>query len=223
VPAVTVLHALTFHGLGVPPRALDPGEQRVWVAAGHFEAILDRLAGRQDVLVTFDDGNRSDAEIALPALARRGLRGAFFPTAHGLGQPGFLGPEELRELVKAGMTVGSHGFAHRPWRDLAPEELHEELVVARERLEEAAGVRIDQAACPFGAYDRRSLAAIREAGYTRVYTSDRGPADPAAWLQPRTTVCAGDGPEDIERLWLEPEATHWALLRRAKLALKRWR
>jgi peptidoglycan/xylan/chitin deacetylase (PgdA/CDA1 family) len=218
-----VLHALTFHGLGVPPRALGPGEQRVWVDAGRFEAILDRLTGRQDVLVTFDDGNRSDAEIALPALARRGLRGAFFPTAQGLEQPGFLGPGELRELAAAGMTVGSHGFAHRPWRGLPPAALHEELVVARERLEDAAGVRIDQVACPFGAYDRRSLGALREAGYARVYTSDGGPADPAAWLRPRTTVCAGDDPDEVARLWREPEAVSRALLRRAKLAIKRWR
>ena len=218
-----MLHALTFHGLGEPPRALDPGEERVWVEADRFEAILDRLAGRSDVLVTFDDGNRSDAEIALPALARRGLRGAFFPTAEGLERPGFLGPGELRELVKAGMAVGSHGLAHRPWRGLAKAALHEELVVARERLSEAAGVPIDRAACPFGAYDRRSLAALRAAGYARVYTSDGGPAKPAAWLQPRTTVHAEDGPEDVARLWEEPEATSRAVLRRAKLAFKRWR
>ena len=220
---MTVLHALTFHGLGAPPRALDPGEQRVWLEPERFEAILDRLAGREDVLVTFDDGNRSDVEIALPALARRGLRGVFFPTAQGLEQPGFLGPGELRELVKAGMTVGSHGLAHRPWRGLASAALQEELVVARERLEEAAGARVERAACPFGAYDRRSLAALREAGYARVYTSDGGPADPAAWLQPRTTVRAGDDPDEVARLWREREAGPRALLRRAKLALKRWR
>ena len=95
--------------------------------------------------------------------------------------------------------------------------------MARERLEEAAGVRIEQAACPFGAYDRRSLAALRAAGYARVYTSDGGPANPAAWLQPRTTVHAGDDPDEVARLWQEPEAALRALLRRGKLAFKRWR
>lgn len=218
-----LLHVVTFHGLGEPPFELDPGERRLWLDLDSFEAILDRVKGRQDVLLTFDDGNRSDAELALPALTRCGLRAVFFPTAKGLDERGFLGPAELRELVKAGMTIGTHGFSHRRWRGLGEAQLHEELFVARERLEEAAEVRIEQAACPFGAYDRRSLAALREAGYARVYTSDGGPSNPAAWLQPRTTVCAGDHPNEIARLWQDPEAPLRALLRRAKLAIKRWR
>ena len=60
---------LTVHGIGAHTRALEPGEQAVWITVDQFERALDRIAGRDDVRLTFDDGNLSDVEIALPMLS----------------------------------------------------------------------------------------------------------------------------------------------------------
>src|SRR3954470_2683415 len=126
---------LTFHGIGEPGRRLDPGESDVWVTREQFLAHLDAAAGRDDVRITFDDGNASDLEHALPALRERGLTATFFVVAGRLGQPTFLDAAGVRELAGAGMRIGCHGMRHRPWRGLDQRTLDEELVQAKRVLE----------------------------------------------------------------------------------------
>jgi peptidoglycan/xylan/chitin deacetylase (PgdA/CDA1 family) len=209
---------LTFHGIGEPARPLDPGEAGVWVSRPVFLSVLDAVAGREGVRITFDDGNASDVEHALPALRSRGLRATFFVVAGRLGAPGFLDRSDVRALAGAGMAIGCHGMGHRAWRGLDAPALHEELVEARRVLEEVVRGPVTEAACPFGSYDRRVLHGLRRAGYERVYTSDRGAARDGDWIQARNSVGAGDDAGLLGRIG--PGA---GLRRRARLAAKRWR
>jgi peptidoglycan/xylan/chitin deacetylase (PgdA/CDA1 family) len=214
---------LTFHGIGSTDRQLDPGEADVWVDYHQFLALLDRVAGRDDVQITFDDGNASDLELGLPALSERGLTATFFVVAGRLGAPGFLNEPDVRSLRDAGMQIGSHGMHHRPWRGLDDRALHEELVEAKALLERVVGGPVTQAGCPFGAYDRRVLRAARQAGFHHVYTSDRGTAAPPAFVQARNSIGPHDPPEVMERIaGLEASLPRFAA-RRARQAIKRWR
>jgi peptidoglycan/xylan/chitin deacetylase (PgdA/CDA1 family) len=213
---------LTFHGIGEPERRLDPGEEQVWLGSERFASVLDSVAGRTDVRITFDDGNASDVVHALPALRTRGLRATFFVVAGRLGAPGFLDAGDVRALAAEGMAIGCHGMRHRPWRHLDEPHLHEELIEARRLLEEVVGRPVTEAACPYGSYDRRVLRALRRCGYRRVYTSDRGTARYDDWLQARNTVRRGDEPVSDDILsWEKPR--HNALPRSLTLAVKRWR
>jgi peptidoglycan/xylan/chitin deacetylase (PgdA/CDA1 family) len=213
---------LTFHGVGDPPRPVDPEEQRVWLESEHFLSVLDAAARRTDARITFDDGNASDLEHALPALYRRGLTATFFVVAGRLGAPGFLDARGVRALAAAGMEIGCHGMRHRPWRRLDQHALQEELVHAKRLLEDVVERPVTEAACPFGSYDRRVLRHLRRCGYTRVYTSDRGTARPGDWIQARNTVHPGDGPGLFEQAFSTESPRH-AVRRRARLAAKRWR
>ena len=214
---------LTFHGIGEPSRPLESGEAGVWVDRDRFYSLLDSVAGRDDVRITFDDGNASDVQDALPALRDRQLQATFFVVAGRLGEPGFVDAAAVRDLTAAGMAVGCHGMRHRPWRGLEDNELHEELVAAKAILEETTGAPITEAACPFGSYDRRVLRTLRSAGYDRVYTSDRGTSDPHEFLQPRNTVGPQDGSDLVARIESLDGSLSKAVSRRAKLAVKRWR
>ena len=214
---------LTFHGIGDPERALDPGERDVWVSHDRFLALLDCVVGRSDVVITFDDGNESDVRHALPALQDRGLRATFFVVAGRLGTPCFVDDDGLRTLAAAGMEIGCHGMHHRPWRGLDDRALHEELVAARTVLERTIGRSVRRAACPFGSYDRRVLSTVRRSGYQRVYTSDGGTARPADFVQARTSVAAVDEPAVLRRIEELDSPGYRRLSRRAKIAVKRWR
>jgi peptidoglycan/xylan/chitin deacetylase (PgdA/CDA1 family) len=213
---------LNVHGLGEPPRHMSPREAKVWIAPSTFDRILDAVAGREDVMLTFDDGNVSDVEIALPRLVARGMTATFFPVVGTLDQPGFLRGPDVSALVDAGMRIGCHGMRHRPWPDLEPDELYEELVLARQQLEGIAELPVTEAACPFGRYDRSVLAALRRAGYQRVFTSDGGSASSSAWLVPRNSLIRGQDHASVERL-LSGERWSVALPRRARRLVKRWR
>ena len=214
---------LTFHGLGEPERRLDPGEAQYWLGRRQFESTLDSVAGRGDVRITFDDGNHSDLEYALPALRRRGLTATFFVVAGRLGAPGFLDQRGVRELAAEGMAIGCHGMHHRSWRRLAEHALWEELVDARRLLEQVAERPVTEAACPFGHYDRRVLRSLRRCNYRRIYTSDRGTARSDDWMQARNSVRAGDAPGVVDHILSMGSSPQNALRQRLKLAVKRWR
>src|SRR5690349_5004764 len=87
-----------FHGIGRPARLLEPGEDAYWISADTYHRILDSIAPRSDVRLSFDDGNISDVEIGLPGLLERGLTATFFPLVGRLDQPGSLGHDHVREL-----------------------------------------------------------------------------------------------------------------------------
>jgi peptidoglycan/xylan/chitin deacetylase (PgdA/CDA1 family) len=179
---------LTVHGIGPAGHELAPGEERTWVDIGQFERVLDAAVGRSDVRITFDDGNASDLEIALPRLLERGLTAEFFVLAGLLGQPGRLDRDGVRELHRAGMRIGSHGWAHRDWRRLTPEQADEEMSKAHDVLGDIVGEPVTRVAIPFGSYDGRVLARLRRARVTRAYTSDGGRARPGSWLQARNSL-----------------------------------
>jgi peptidoglycan/xylan/chitin deacetylase (PgdA/CDA1 family) len=215
---------LCFHGIGAPGRELEPGEENYWIGPAQFEELLDVIVRFPSVRISFDDGNASDAELALPALQRHNLTATFFILSGRLGRPGSLTAADVRGLVQADMTVGSHGARHRPWRTMSARELHAELAGARQAIAEAAGQPVDQVACPLGSYDRRVLTAIRRHGFSRVYTSDGLPASSNAWLQARYSVRATDTPADIERRARSPrEKTLSAAVQLGKSFVKRWR
>jgi peptidoglycan/xylan/chitin deacetylase (PgdA/CDA1 family) len=188
-----------FHGIGAPQRALEPGEEAYWTTRDTFLGILDRVAGRDDVRLSFDDGNASDAQIALPALQERGLTATFFVVAGRLDQPGSLTRDDVRALQGAGMTIGNHGMTHQPWRGLDVARRHLELAESREVLAEVTGRAVQDAACPLGRYDRTVLSALRRLGYRSAHTSDRRWAHEGRWLQPRYSIHQGDTPESFER------------------------
>lgn len=215
---------LCFHGIGTPGRELEPDEELYWVEEAQFEDFLQVIGRYPSVRITFDDGNASDAALALPALRRHDLKATFFIISGRLDHPGSLASTEVRSLVQSGMTVGSHGMRHRPWRSVSDEELQEELVGAADAIADAAGQPVCEVACPFGSYDRRVLRAIRRRGFCRVYTVDGGPARSDAWLQSRYTVRVDDTPADIERRASSPRVSAFpAAVRTAKSFVKRWR
>ena len=80
------VHNICFHGIGTPKRELEPGEGRYWISVDAFLAMLDVLARRPGVRISFDDGNRSDFDVALDALRARGLSATFFVVAGRLGR-----------------------------------------------------------------------------------------------------------------------------------------
>jgi peptidoglycan/xylan/chitin deacetylase (PgdA/CDA1 family) len=188
---------LTVHGIGPTSRELDPGEATTWVDVEQFEHMLDAVMGRSDVRITFDDGNASDVEIALPRLLERGLTGEFYVLAGRLGEPGRLTADGVRELVSAGMLVGSHGWAHRDWRRISSAQATQEITEAHRLLGELTGRIVSQVAIPFGSYDRRVLRMLREAGVVRAYTSDRGRARAESWLQARNSLR-----HDVDAGWI---------------------
>lgn len=187
---------LTFHGIGAAPADIPETERPYWMPEPEFLTFIE-AAGAQArrlglrLTASFDDGNRSDLDIAAPALQKHGLAGVFFPCSGRIGKPGYLDGADLRQLAAQGFRIGSHGVDHLPWASLPQTHLTEELARSKTGIEDALGQAITSAAMPFGSYNRRVLAALRTAGYKTVYSSDPGLASPGGFFQRRWSYRQG--------------------------------
>lgn len=147
-------------------------EKHIDLFAQVREQIGEKKAAALWPEVTFDDGHISNFEHALPLLLARGMKARFFITVGWTdAKDGYMGWKELRSLLDAGQLIGAHGWSHTLLTHCSDDELQTELLKAKETLEDRLGVAIDTMSLPGGRYNRRVLAACREAGYAQVYTS----------------------------------------------------
>ncbi len=182
---------LVFHGIGTPKRDLEHGEASCWISVQKFVDILDWITTLPDpsqVHISFDDGNLSDIEIALPHLIARGLQAEFFVVTGRIGTAGSLSVSNIQDLQAAGMEIGSHGVDHVDWRKLNRDQLASELEVSRDRLADICGRTIVSAAIPYGEYNGRVFRGLKEAGYTSAYNSDTGKINTKRLFKPRTSI-----------------------------------
>jgi peptidoglycan/xylan/chitin deacetylase (PgdA/CDA1 family) len=214
---------ICFHGIGSPRRSLETDEDAYWISKDLYARVLDEVAPRRDVTLSFDDSNISDIESGLDGLLQHELTATFFIIAGRLGHDGSLTTRDLEELRRHGMKIGTHGMDHVPWRSLTYSQREREFVDARKIIAEAAGAPVCEAALPLGRYDRAVLSTLRSLGYHRVYSSDRRRTNLNAWLQPRFSIRADDTIESIRSTILARPPRLHELKTRAVGVVKRLR
>lgn len=128
----------------------------------------------RSIVLTFDDGLESHYSLAFSILKRYHFQGAFFVNPATLNQKGTLTHQNLREMHRAGMEIGSHGLDHIFLTGLDEAELQRQLEESKKALEVLLGQEISFFSIPRGRYDRRILDAIKSAGYQAACTSDIG-------------------------------------------------
>jgi peptidoglycan/xylan/chitin deacetylase (PgdA/CDA1 family) len=138
--------------------------------------------------ITFDDGLASDYREAFPVLRELGLRATFFVVPTFVGTPGYVTWTELREMVAAGMEVGSHSLTHRFLDALGAAELRHEFAESRRQLEDRLGCAVTTASLPRGWAPPAIGPIVRELGY-RVFCTSR-----VGWWRP------GDEPLAMPRV-----------------------
>lgn len=192
---------LILHGLGPAPSRASEREALYWLSEETFARVLEiASASRNKIAITFDDGNDTDATIALPALQRAGMTATFFILSDSIGQPGFVGEDDIRALRRAGMEIGSHGAAHLCWPQASDAEIADDVSRSVERLEDILGEKVTAVAVPFGVCDLRVLRVLRELGIGRVHTSFRGPDTGESWIVHRNCLTSAMPQRAIETL-----------------------
>jgi peptidoglycan/xylan/chitin deacetylase (PgdA/CDA1 family) len=132
------------------------------------------LFPEKPVILTFDDGTKSHYTEVLPLLKKYDFKATFyiFPNATRGSKKRWLGWDEIAEIARAGMDIGSHALSH-PYltaRDEMDEPqyqewLERELVQSKKILEEHLKIQVKTLAYPFGLYDRIVETAAVKAGY----------------------------------------------------------
>jgi len=179
--------ALMYHALGdAPGVGADPhytvtmprfDEQ---IAAckrlgGGAVSARDWLAGHPGVIITFDDGHRTNYELGFRALVAAKSSADFFVNPAQVGTEGFATWSELREMADGGMSIQSHGLDHSHYlTELPAPRLREELLRARQEIEQHVGKPVTLLAPAGGRCPPDLERVAQDVGYTHVLNSRPG-------------------------------------------------
>ncbi len=214
---------LNFHGIGTPHSLVPQDERPYWISKTMFSAIVEQVMAIQTtrrVTFTFDDGNKSDIDIAAPILRDKGLSAIFFILSGRIGEDRYLSAKDVCCLSNAGMEIGLHGRDHIDWTKQSTGVLREEIVASRQSLSELMGNPVNSVGVPFGRYNRKVITYLKQQGFQTIYTSDGGIARTDAKLKPRTSVRCDMQLEDIAKLIREMETPIKQFRRAAKVFAK---
>jgi len=202
---VFLYHGLT--GSSAPPCPLR--ERKYWVSEAQFrdQLALIRRGGRHVVLLrelwnttegskqqnlqvvlTFDDGNSSDYEIAFPLLREIGFQAEFFINTATVGTNGFLSWQQIIEMQRAGMSFQSHSHDHVYLSRLSLGETERQLKLSKQILEGRLGREVEFVALPYGDMSSETVAVAMRTSYRALCTSWSWPARPGTNLVNRVVV-----------------------------------
>ena len=129
------------------------------------------------LVITFDDGYRDNLTVAAPILIKYGLPFTVFVAPQLIldGDPRYLSIATLKELaLLPGVTIGGHGYSHRPLTDLDDQTLTNELRGSRAWLEDIIQKPVVTMSYPHGAVDERVQGFVSDSGFTTAASSKFG-------------------------------------------------
>lgn len=150
-------------------------KQMKWLAdKGYVTMTLSELTSairgeapmpEKPVVVTFDDNNPTQYDVAVPIMEKYGQKAVFYLVAKYLDSPAMLNRERALELQAKGHEIESHTMTHRALTGLNDEELAWELTESKRILEELTGTPITHLCYPGTAHNQRVRDAAKAAGY----------------------------------------------------------
>ena len=197
-----------YPGLYVVPRDFA-AQVHALVHAGFHAVTLDqvRAAWRgtvglpsRPIVLTFDNGYRSQYTEALPILRRAGWVADENLQLTGLPpRQGGLTTKQIRALVAAGWELDTQGYNHADLTALDSEQLRFQTAVTRARLRKLYGVAVSWFCYPSGRYDQAVVDAVRAAGFVGATTVLAGWAQPGGdpYTLPRLRVLGGTSPAEL--------------------------
>jgi peptidoglycan/xylan/chitin deacetylase (PgdA/CDA1 family) len=146
-----------------------------------FAGLQSRIRGRgvwpeRYAVLTFDDGCRTNLA-AVEALSMFGFRATFFVITGASAAPcrAFLSEREIRDVIGAGHSVGTHGVTHTPLTALPDSSLIEELSGSKKWLEDVTGRPVEFTSAPEGYLTGRVLKECFRQNYKLVGNSVEWP------------------------------------------------
>lgn len=185
---------LMYHGVdkerpaGWPKSLVLPTDQfeshlRYLKEQGYTMVTVAELAKRLEagqsvdkyVAFSFDDGYENNLTVAIPLMQKYGAKGSFFVINNKIGKKDYMDEPQIKQLIAAGMELGSHTYSHNPLADIEEKYLVWETDTSRYWLKKKFdGYIVRTLAYPNGSYNDRVIAAARKYGFYRALTGHIG-------------------------------------------------
>lgn len=127
------------------------------------------------IVLTFDDGYRDFYENAYPILKTYNLKATVFVISQHVGGEAYVSWGQLGEMIGSGLvSVGDHTLSHLSLPTLPKERLGDEIISAKNIIEQNLGIRVNLFAYPYGGESVEAEKILKEEGFVAAVTSGRG-------------------------------------------------
>jgi len=185
---ISKIPILTYHSFGPKPEKKEGVMQLHYrITAEKFDAQMKYLADQgyktitftdlienqingkpipeQAIVLTFDDGWKSQYDFAVPILEKYKFTGTFFIVTGSTGAKAYMSADELKDLNSKGFEIAAHTKTHPKLVTLDDTKLADELQGSKKVLEDKLGITITTMAYPYYGHDDRVMKAVQAAGY----------------------------------------------------------
>lgn len=139
----------------------------------------------KSVVITFDDGFADNFDNSLQHLQTFGFKATWFVVSGDVGEVSrwqdhdaphrlMLTETQLREMVAAGMEIGSHTRTHARLTELDQRAMDNEVSGSRLDLEDMLDQPVTSFTYPYGLFNGGVIEAVRRAGYRMACTTQTG-------------------------------------------------
>jgi len=122
------------------------------------------------VVLTFDDGWKSQYQYAVPILEKYHFTATFFVVSSYVGGRSYMGWNDLKDLIAHNFEIGSHTKTHEMLTKISSEKLISELKESKKILEKKLNIKITALAYPYYAQN----ISVRDAAKSILYAGARG-------------------------------------------------
>jgi Predicted xylanase/chitin deacetylase len=164
--------------------------------------INNKPVPNKSIVITFDDGYKDNFENAYPILKEFGFNATIFVITNTVdNDKNYLTSEQLKELEANGIDIESHTVNHEQLDKLTYNEQLATLKNSREYIEKVLGKTLKYTAYPFGKWNDNTIKAVKEAGYSMVFTTVGGWANKSQGIYElhRVYVSANYNLKEFER------------------------
>lgn len=119
------------------------------------------------IVITFDDNNITQYDIALPLLEKHKFVAVFYLVTNRLGQKSgvVINNELALDMHRRGQDIESHTVTHRALTGLGPAQITQELADSKKALETLLGKSVLHVAYPGTAHNKTVRELAKAAGY----------------------------------------------------------
>jgi peptidoglycan/xylan/chitin deacetylase (PgdA/CDA1 family) len=133
------------------------------------------------VMLTYDDTDDDQFNIAAPEMKKYGFKGVFFIMTVSINRPKYMTRDQIKQLSDEGHVVTSHTWDHHSVKGYKTEQdWITQIEKPKKTIEELTGKKAVDFAYPFGLWNREAIPELKKRGVRSAYilSTKRDPTDP---------------------------------------------
>jgi peptidoglycan/xylan/chitin deacetylase (PgdA/CDA1 family) len=173
----------------IPP-ATFKAHLKMLADSGYHTVLLDELVAylingkllpAKPVMLTFDDTDGDQFEVARPELIKYGFKGVFFITTIDIAKNRhYMNRKQIKQLFDEGNVIACHTQDHTNFKKYKGRDWITQIDKPTKKLEAITGKPINYFAFPFGEWNEQGLPELHKRGFKAAFQlADPGdPGDP---------------------------------------------